>query len=120
MIWKGIKLVVFFGHRKILGADILRERLYKIIEELIVCNGVENFLFGSKSDFDSLCLSVVTDLKEKYPHIKRVYVREEYPYINDTYKKYLLKKYECTYFSKRAVNADLCTILCSGLKTVLK
>ena len=29
------------------------------------------FLFGSRSDFNSLCHAIVTELKEKYPHIQR-------------------------------------------------
>ena len=30
------------------------------------------FLFGSRSSFNSMCHQIITDLKEKYPHIKRV------------------------------------------------
>lgn len=99
------KTCCFFGHRKIAYTEQLRERLYKIIEELILYNNVSVFLFGSKSDFDKLCLSVVTNLKEKYPHIQRVYVRAEYPHINDDYMAYLLQSYEYTYFPQRAINA---------------
>ncbi len=102
---KEIKTCCFFGHRKIAYTEQLRERLYKIIEELIMYNNVSVFLFGSKSDFDKLCLSVVTNLKEKYPHIQRVYVRAEYPHINDDYMAYLLQSYEYTYFPQRAINA---------------
>lgn len=65
----------------------------------------DTFLFGSKSEFDDLCRKVVSLLKEKYPHIKRIYVRAEYPYINEDYENYLLKSFEETYFSKRAINA---------------
>ena len=76
----------------------MRERLYKIIENLIICEDVDTFLFGSKSDFDKLCLAVVTELKYKYPHIRRVYVRAEFQYINDDYKAYLLQSYDDTYY----------------------
>ena len=44
-------------------------------------------------------------LKEKYSHIKRVYIRAEYPRISKNYEKYLLKNYEETYFPKHIVNA---------------
>ncbi len=66
---------------------------------------IDTFLFGSKSEFDDLCHEVVSDLKEKYSHIKRVYVRAEYPEISNEYEKYLLKSYEETYFPKKALNA---------------
>jgi len=95
------KTCCFFGHRKIAAADGLRERLYKIIENLIIYKHVDTFLFGSKSDFDKLCLAVVTELKNKYPHIRRVYVRAEFQYINNNYKAYLLQSYDDTYYPER-------------------
>ncbi len=55
-------------------------------------------MFGSRNDFDKLCYDAVAKLKEKYPQIIRVYVRAEYPHIDDNYKAYLLTKYEETYF----------------------
>ena len=67
---------------------------------------VDTFLFGSKSRFNSLCLELVTQIKEKYPHIKRVYVRAEYPYISDDYKNYLLESYEDTYFPEKLIGAN--------------
>lgn len=95
------KTCCFFGHRKIAEADELRERLYKLIEALIIYKYVDTFLFGSKSEFDKLCLEVVTELKDKYPHIRRIYVRAEYEYISDGYKKYLLQSYDDTYYPER-------------------
>ena len=38
------------------------------------------------------------NIKKKYPHIKRIYVRAEFPVINDNYKSYLLERYEDTYY----------------------
>ena len=57
-----------------------------------------SFLFGSKSDFDSLCLDIVSEIKEKHPHIKRIYVRSSYADVDDSYINYLLEFYEGTYF----------------------
>jgi len=88
----------FFGHRTIKETEELKNKLRDAVEKLIVEENVDTFLFGSKSRFDSLCLEIVTKLKEKYPHIKRIYVRAEYPYINEDYKNYLLEMYEDTYF----------------------
>ena len=73
----------FFGHRTINETEELKSKLNEIIEKLIVDEKVDTFLFGSKSRFNSLCLELVTELKEKYPHIKRIYVRAEYPYISE-------------------------------------
>lgn len=99
------KTCCFFGHRKIEKRDTLKRRLYEIIENLIVNENTDTFLFGSKSEFDSLCCEVVSALKEKYTHIKRIYVRAEYPVISDDYEKYLLQSYEETYFPQKAINA---------------
>ena len=95
----------FFGHRKIDETDELKINLYGIIENLIVNEKVDTFLFGSKSEFDSLCLKTVTELKEKYPHIKQIYVRSAFQHIPDWYEQSLLKHYEDTYFPEHMENA---------------
>ena len=95
----------FFGHRKIENEEELGERLKSIVEDLITNKKVDTFLFGSKSEFNSLCRVVVSELREKYPHIKRIYVRAEYPEITEHYKEYLLEDYEDTYYPERIVNA---------------
>ena len=99
------KTCCFFGHRTINETEELKERLCEIIEKLIVEKQVDTFLFGSKSRFDSLCLELVTEVKEKYPHIKRVYVRAEYPDINEQYTNYLLESYEDTYYPKHIIGS---------------
>ncbi len=95
----------FFGHRKIDATEELVIRLKSVIEDLIINKNINTFLFGSKSEFNSLCREVVTELREKYPHIKRIYVRAEYPEISDSYKKYLLEDCEDTYYPERIINA---------------
>jgi len=95
----------FIGHKEIDETQELKAKLCKEIESLIEDEGVDTFLFGSKSRFDSLCLELVTKVKEKHPHIKRVYVRAEYPVIDDSYKAYLLRSYEDTYYPKKIVGA---------------
>ena len=99
------KTCCFFGHREINETEELRTRLCGIIERLIVDEKVDTFLFGSKSRFDSLCLELVSEIKEKYPHVKRVYVRAEFPVIGDDYKAYLLKSYEDTYYPEKIMNS---------------
>ena len=96
----------FFGHRKITETEKLIKAVREEIENLIVNERVDTFLFGSKSQFDSLCYDIVTEFKnEKYPHIKRIYVRAEYPYIHDNYKNLLLKSYEDTYYPEHIFGA---------------
>ncbi len=95
----------FFGHRKIEDSDDLRRKLTETIERLIVEENIDTFLFGSKSQFNTLCYELVTEIKAKYSHIKRIYVRAEYPFINEKYKAYILKEYEDTYFPEHMINA---------------
>ena len=95
----------FFGHRTINETEELKLKLCKIIESLIADENVDTFLFGSKSRFNSLCHETVTEIKKKYPHIKRVYVRAEYPEIDDDYKAYLLENYEETYYPKKILGS---------------
>lgn len=65
------KTCSFIGHRKIDETEDLKSRLQNLIEGLIL-DGFDTFSFGSKSDFNTLCHGVVTNLRKKYPRIKRV------------------------------------------------
>ena len=94
-----------FGHRKIAGKEELKVRLTAIIENLIVNDDVDTFYVGSRSDFDSLCREVLSEQKEKHSHIKRIYVRAEYPDINKEYENYILESCEATYFPEKARKA---------------
>ena len=99
----------FFGHRTIIETEELKSKLYEIIEKLIAEKQVDTFLFGSKSRFNSLCKETVDKFKEKYPHIKRVYVRSEYPDINEQYTNYLLESYEETYYPEHIIGSGRAT-----------
>ena len=95
----------FIGHRRTPETEELAKRVYSIVEDLILRKNVETFLFGSKSRFNSLCYEQTTKLKEKYPHIRRIYVRAEFSQINESYLAYLLERYEQTYYPKKAIHA---------------
>lgn len=95
----------FFGHRTIKETEELRKKVTENIERLITDKYVDTFLFGSKSQFDTMCLEIVTELKEKYPLIWRKYVRAEYPFISDAYREYLLESYDETYYPKKILGA---------------
>lgn len=95
----------FFGHRTIDETEELKTRLRCRIERLITELKIDTFLFGSKSRFNDLCLELVTEMKEKYPHIKRIYVRAEFPVIDNHYKNYLLERYDGTYYPEKIIDA---------------
>ncbi len=102
------KTCCFIGHRKIDTTEDLEKRLYVIIEDLILNKDVNVFLFGSKSDFDDLCHKIISKLKEKYPYIKRIYVRAEYMYKNDFYENSLRQFYEDSYYPENIIKAGRC------------
>ncbi len=93
------------GHRTINETEELKSKLFAAIESLIADKSVDTFLFGSKSRFNDLCYELVTAFKEKYPNIKRIYVRAEFPEISDSYRSYLLERYEDTYFPEKILHA---------------
>ena len=74
-----MKTCCFIGHRTIEHTDELNGKIEKAVKRLIE-SGAAIFLFGSKSQFNDLVLKIVPSLKEKYPFIKRVYVRAEYEF----------------------------------------
>ena len=67
-----MKTCSFFGHRDTAQTAELKEKITKIVEDLIVNENVDTFLFGSRSKFDELCHYVVTELQEKYHNIRRM------------------------------------------------
>ncbi|MBE6770347.1 MAG: DUF1273 domain-containing protein [Ruminococcaceae bacterium] len=99
----------FIGHKTIKETEKLKAKLNETIEKLIVDKNVGTFLFGSKSRFNNLCYEVVSELKQNHPHIKRIYVRAEYPYISEHYKDYLLESYEDTYYPEKILNSGRAT-----------
>ncbi len=91
------KSCCFIGHRKVQDKEPVFSAVKKVIETLITEQDVRVFYFGSRSEFDDLALKAVTELKETYQDIKRVYVRSAFAHISESYTKYLLESYEETY-----------------------
>lgn len=91
-----MKTCCFIGHRNTEETPKLREKLEETILQLIKEQKVKTFLFGSRSGFDYLCLDIVTELKNDFPDVKRIYVRSHYPFINDWYREFLLNNYDDT------------------------
>lgn len=95
----------FIGHRKISCTEKFYIELKNLILYLIDKEKTDTFLFGSRSEFDSICLKAVTELKAIRPNIKRIYVRAEYPYISDSYMSQLLSYYDDTYMPTTIMDA---------------
>ena len=87
------KMVCFIGHRKIVDTPLLRERLRKLITGFVE-NGTVNFIFGDKSEFNSLCYDTVTELKQKYPAVRRIHFRKDYEDANNCTMQFLISGYE--------------------------
>lgn len=102
--------VCFIGHRVIEKTEELICSLNETIVTLIN-QGITTFLFGSMSDFDNLSWQIVSELKKKYPFIKRVYVRSANQHIDKSYEEYLLQLYEETYFPYQLKNAGKCAYI---------
>ena len=62
-------------------------------EEIAKIKGIETFL------------PMVEKIKEKYPHVKRIYVRADYPDVSGNYENYILEFYDDTYYPEKIVGA---------------
>lgn len=105
-------VVAIIGHRKVQDKEDVVGRLYDVLTDLIEKEDASTFLFGSKSQFDSLCWTVVTEMQKIYPHIRRVYVRAEYECVAKFYEDYLLENYEETYYPDKVSGSnELCYVI---------
>lgn len=66
------KVCCFIGHRDIEITDELVSSIRHILEMLIENEKVGTFAFGSRSEFNDLCHSIVTDLQKEFTGIERV------------------------------------------------
>lgn len=62
-----------FGHNKINVSKHLKEKLMSIFKELISKENVKYFYFGGFGEFDDLCHSIITELKNEYPEMYRIF-----------------------------------------------
>ncbi len=109
--------VCFIGHRTIENIEQIRKQITETVYQLIQSHA-NTFLFGSKSQFDSLCWEIITEFQKQYKTIKRIYVRATYPTIQKYYEDYLLKCYEETYFPKGMENAGRCSYIKRNQKMI--
>lgn len=84
----------FIGHRELDITDKLKQKIKEIIEDLIIKHDVSIFLFGSRSSFNNLCHSIITELKKKYPSIiRKCYTCRNETCILESEREYLEKIY---------------------------
>lgn len=109
-----MKTCAFFGHRNVEASDNMICLLRDILKDLIV-NGTIEFIFGSKSQFDTICYQVVSELKEIYPHINRISFNapHEEVFTSQKEKEYfenvtlkLFKRKECYKLFEKAFDSE--------------
>ena len=83
-----VKAVCFIGHRNVKLKDDKVEKLKSIIENLIIEDNIQIFLFGSRSDFDYIC-------QNKYDEVARMALIGEWENWFALNKAKILKKREC-------------------------
>ena len=99
------KTCCIIGHRDFEKSKELELKVKKIVADLIEKENITNFLFGSNSKFTDFCYNIVTEYKNIYSHLRRIFIRAEYPIISDSYYNYLKTFYEDSYFySEKLLN----------------
>ncbi len=101
-----MKVCCIIGHRDFEKTKEIEKKAKNIVADLIEKENVNVFLFGSKSKFVDFCYEIVTEYKRTYFNIKRIFVRAEYPIINDNYYNYLKTFYEDSYFYSEKLKSN--------------
>lgn len=70
--------ITFCGHKELAARTAVKQWLQSVCEELIL-QGADEFYLGGYGAFDSLCASVLRELKPKHDHIRLILVL---PYLN--------------------------------------
>lgn len=93
----------FIGHRNIDDAQTTYNRLVCELSSIVESLPLRTFLFGSRSDFNDMCHTVVTELRDAYPDIKRIMyscksecacLESEREHTNQIFSKLLKKQIE--------------------------
>lgn len=84
----------FIGHRDFVGDDVWKEKIKRLIVELIKEFDVNSFYVEAKSNFTYFCSKIIKELKEIYSSLKLIYVWGEWMYSNESVDKSMLKFYD--------------------------
>ena len=93
MIGDPQKTCCFIGHRRIEGEKALWKNIHLAVERLIG-RGVEEFIFGDRSEFNDLCNEVVAELQETYPQIRRIQFRVAHPVTEGNSLRFMQRDYD--------------------------
>lgn len=96
--------ICFIGHREVLDVNNVKKKLLNVLDDLMASGG-DVFLFGSNSQFNSLCLECVDQLRIMYTEIKKIYVRSAFTQIDKDYEQYLFKYFDETYFPQSVLRS---------------
>ncbi len=95
----------FIGHKAMIETDRLLEAVRIAVEKLITEKDINTFLFSGKTKFDNLCFYIVSDLKMKYPHIRRIKANVGFPIIGGDFSNVILEdNYDDVYYPGRYLN----------------
>ena len=76
--------ITFCGHSNFSFDNTVKEKLRELLLQEIRKNPACKFYLGGYGDFDSLCLSILKELKIQFPNIELLFIT---PYLDDNYSK---------------------------------
>lgn len=76
--------ITFCGHSNFSFDNTVKEKLRELLLQKIRKNHACKFYLGGYGDFDSLCLSILKELKVQFPNIELLFIT---PYLDDNYSK---------------------------------
>ena len=105
--------VSFIGHSEVSNRDEVKQRLRDLLFAWIETENADTFLFGSRGDFNALGYEAVSELKNDFPHIRRVYVRAEFEYTTAEYEESFFPESvrnagKAAYVKRNRVMIDMC------------
>ena len=77
-------IITFCGHSNYSFDDTVKEKLRGLLLQNIRKNPTCKFYLGGYGNFDSLCLSILKELKANFPDIELLFIT---PYLNKEYSK---------------------------------
>ena len=76
--------ITFCGHSNFSFDNTVKEKLRELLLQEIRKNPACKFYLGGYGDFDSLCLSILKELKTDFPNIELLFIT---PYLDNNYSK---------------------------------
>ena len=76
--------ITFCGHPNFSFDNTVKEKLKELLLQEIRKNPACKFYLGGYGDFDSLCLSILKEIKADFPAIELLFIT---PYLDDNYSK---------------------------------